>query len=202
MGNDVYHTDGNIKEDVLAKLAQLDYFFIGAFPRGLPTEMPSDFPLEDMVEEYIEHGKGIEDLDCYNDFIHNVKNKEWTEWYCHLLNRSTTHRKIEDLSILELLPNLKELGIFFQEKIQDFSVIGNLKQLKVLTIEHSGLRDISFLCNLRALEELNIKGNFVDSQTVLSFMKQCPNCIVRVDTEKIQFTKYENDDLDDDDLIF
>jgi Leucine-rich repeat (LRR) protein len=85
----------------------------------------------------------------------------------------------ENFAPLSNLTNLYELGLYYtfdradpsKEVLINFSTIENLKNLKRLTINNYGIKDISSLANLNKLEGLTLKQNNISDISPLSDLK-------------------------------
>ena len=70
---------------------------------------------------------------------------------------------LSDVSALEYCPELDALAITNADLVQDFSMIGKLKNLKDLTLRDCKLNDLSWASSLTNLSSLKIEGNSVTS---------------------------------------
>lgn len=70
---------------------------------------------------------------------------------------------LSDISALEYCPELNWLVITNADLVQDFSMIGKLKNLKDLTLRDCQLNNLSWASSLKNLTSLKIEGNSVTS---------------------------------------
>ena len=75
---------------------------------------------------------------------------------------------LSDVSALEYCPELNALAITNADLIQDFSIIGKLKNLNDLTLRYCKLNDLSWASSLTNLSSLKIEGNSVTSLAPLA----------------------------------
>lgn len=75
---------------------------------------------------------------------------------------------VEDLAILENLPNLVELAVSGNENVKNVKTVGKLTKLRELEMQQCGIKDISFLDGLTELRSINLNGNRITDITPLS----------------------------------
>ncbi|MEP0263409.1 COR domain-containing protein [Dokdonia sp.] len=88
----------------------------------------------------------------------------------HLKTINFKHNKIQNISILENLKNLREVFII-NSIIQDINSLKKLKYLNRLDIRSSQITDISFLYNLQSLNRLNLFNNNISNIDVISNLR-------------------------------
>lgn len=77
------------------------------------------------------------------------------------------HNRLEDLSFLHGLPELRVL-IVAMNQISDISVLGQLRHLEYLEIFNNSVRDVSCLAGLPYLTDLNLTQNRIDDLSPVS----------------------------------
>lgn len=75
---------------------------------------------------------------------------------------------VEDLAILENLPDLTELAVSGNENVKNVKTVGKLTKLRELEMQQCGIKDISFLDGLTELRSINLNGNRITDITPLS----------------------------------
>ncbi|MDE7404215.1 MAG: hypothetical protein K2M81_03820, partial [Lachnospiraceae bacterium] len=75
---------------------------------------------------------------------------------------------IEDLAVLEKLPELVELSLSGNENAKNIEAVGTLTKMQDLGIQYCGIEDIGFLSGLTELRGVNLNGNAVTDITPLA----------------------------------
>lgn len=75
---------------------------------------------------------------------------------------------VEDLAILENLPDLVELAVSGNENVKNVETVGKLTKLRELEMQQCGIKDISFLDGLTELRSINLNGNRITDITPLA----------------------------------
>lgn len=106
-----------------------------------------------------------------NDQINNEEFSKIINMLPQLSNIIINNNNITDISSLTKLNNLVTLHIDNGGAIQDYSVIGQIKSLKSLTLSNSNLSDISFISNLEKLSYLDLTNNHISDISALANLK-------------------------------
>ena len=97
-----------------------------------------------------------------NDNISNEDFKLLTELLTNLSHISIDNSKITDISPISELNNLQALQIYNNPSINNFYLLGNVKQLLSLELKNDGITDISFISGLNKISYLDLSDNYIN----------------------------------------
>lgn len=166
--------DGELEQIELPEGLQADYTDISLF-KGLKTlklrstNVPSGAldGLKNLTEiwsystpqdlaEIVSKPENIKALGCYE-----APTLTGIDTFKNLESLYVSDYDLEDIGALSALKNLKKLEIAQSGEIKDFGVLHGLTNLEVLAIDSETLKEISFVQNMHALQELSLCNTII-----------------------------------------
>lgn len=111
----------------------------------------------------------LESLNLNNRQIRNFEGIQYAENLTFVL--ISYNRRIEDISALTLLPNLKKL-VIHDCQISDISFISTLKKLEELDLSGNQITNIAALSSLTRLKKLDLSNNHISDISALKSLTE------------------------------